>query len=128
MLITAPCQIQLAEIPVAAEARGQGFLPGVRNLEAQSPGAVLLAAGKAVAGQDPQNLEVQTLVVALHNQPGKEEVAQAILEAASPERSQEVRVDSAGEEECFGNQRLQVPQGVLCSSAGMHRHLPFLLA
>lgn len=67
-------------------------------------------------------------MVALHNQPGKVEVAQAILEAASPERSQKVRVDSAGEEEYFGNQRLQVPQGVLCSSAAMHRHLPFLLA
>ena len=34
MLITGPCRIQLAGIPVAAEAGGRGFLLGDRNLEA----------------------------------------------------------------------------------------------
>lgn len=67
-------------------------------------------------------------MVVLHSQPVKEEVAQAIPEAVLPEKSEEVQVDLPGEGEHCGNQRLQVPRGVLCSSAGKHRHLPLLSA
>lgn len=50
MLITVPCQIQLAGIPVAAGAGVRGFLPEARSPEAQILGAVLLAVENVVVG------------------------------------------------------------------------------